>query len=132
MIQHQTLQTIHPLIVWKSVRRIAIEILRVKGSHMHSNHFLFVACQISFFENVAAMTLQYLDSLVQRDDMAKSQFFRGLYKVMSKLPKVSSFLQICFSKFSISLSRCFEEPTRYLGLMVNPPNSTSRSNLAEV
>lgn len=44
--------------------------------------------QISFFENVAAMTLQYLDSLVQRDDMAKSQFFRGLYKVMSKLPKV--------------------------------------------
>jgi len=43
--------------------------------------------KISFFENVAAMTLQYLDSLVQRDDMAKSQFFRGLYKVMSKLPK---------------------------------------------
>ena len=42
------------------------------------------------------MTLQYLDSLVQRDDMAKSQFFRGLYKVMSKLPKVSSFLQIYF------------------------------------
>ena len=44
--------------------------------------------QISFFENVAAMTLQYLDSLVQRDEMTKSQFFRGLYKVMSKLPKV--------------------------------------------
>ncbi|KAL9955264.1 hypothetical protein ACROYT_G036562 [Oculina patagonica] len=43
--------------------------------------------KISFFENVAAMTLQYLDSLVQRDEMAKSQFFRGLYKVMSKLPK---------------------------------------------
>lgn len=43
--------------------------------------------KISFFENVAAMTLQYLDSLMQRDEMAKSQFFRGLYKVMSKLPK---------------------------------------------
>ena len=51
-------------------------------------HFVF---QISFFENVAAMTLQYLDSLVQRDEMAKSQFFRGLYKVMSKLPKVKDF-----------------------------------------
>ena len=74
---------------------------------MYSNHFLFVACQISFFENVAAMTLQYLDSLVQRDDMAKSQFFRGLYKVMSKLPKVSSFLQIYFSKFSISFIAVF-------------------------
>jgi len=46
-----------------------------------------VMSKISFFENVAAMTLQYLDSLMQRDEMAKSQFFRGLYKVMSKLPK---------------------------------------------
>ena len=51
-------------------------------------YILMFVFQISFFENVAAMTLQYLDSLVQRDDMAKSQFFRGLYKVMSKLPKV--------------------------------------------
>ena len=74
---------------------------------MHSNHFLFVTCQISFFENVAAMTLQYLDSLVQRDDMAKSQFFRGLYKIMSKLPKVSSFLQTYFSKFFISFIAVF-------------------------
>ncbi|KXJ26994.1 SCY1-like protein 2 [Exaiptasia diaphana] len=43
--------------------------------------------KISYFENVAALTLQYLDSLMQRDDMAKAQFFKSLYKIMSKLPK---------------------------------------------
>ncbi|EDO42744.1 predicted protein, partial [Nematostella vectensis] len=43
--------------------------------------------KIPFFENVAALTLQYLDSLMQRDDVAKTQFFKSLYKVMPKLPR---------------------------------------------
>eukprot|EP00794_Sanderia_malayensis_P017951 gene17951-19746_t len=33
------------------------------------------------------MTLKYLHSLVQRDDMTKSQFFKNLHRVISKLPK---------------------------------------------
>lgn len=48
----------------------------------------FVYFQHEFFDDVAAMTLKYLHSLVQRDDMTKSQFFKGLHRVLSKLPKV--------------------------------------------
>ncbi|XP_065070532.1 SCY1-like protein 2 [Rhopilema esculentum] len=40
-----------------------------------------------FFDDVAAMTLKYLHTLVQRDDMTKSQFFKSLHRVLSKLPK---------------------------------------------
>lgn len=39
-----------------------------------------------FFDNVAAMTLKYLESLVQRDDVTKSQFFKNLHHVLDKLP----------------------------------------------
>ncbi|XP_066927614.1 SCY1-like protein 2 [Clytia hemisphaerica] len=39
-----------------------------------------------FFDDVAAMTLKYLDSLVQRDDVTKSQFFKNLHHVLDKLP----------------------------------------------
>jgi len=39
------------------------------------------------FDDVAAMTLKYLHTLVQRDDMTKSQFFKGLHRVLPKLPK---------------------------------------------
>ena len=34
------------------------------------------------------MTLQYMDSLFQRDNLEKSQFFKGLPKIISKMPKV--------------------------------------------
>ncbi|XP_062471448.1 SCY1-like protein 2 isoform X3 [Pezoporus occidentalis] len=43
--------------------------------------------QIPFFDDVGAMTLQYFDSLFQRDNLQKSQFFKGLPKVLPKLPK---------------------------------------------
>lgn len=36
------------------------------------------------------MTLQYLDMLVQKDNLQKSQFFKGLAKVIDKLPIVSN------------------------------------------
>ncbi|KAL7982510.1 hypothetical protein Chor_010108 [Crotalus horridus] len=43
--------------------------------------------KIPFFSDVGAMTLQYFDSLFQRDNLQKSQFFKGLPKVLPKLPK---------------------------------------------
>ena len=45
--------------------------------------------QIVYFEDVGVITLQYLDMLVQRDNLQKSQFFKGLSKVIEKLPLVS-------------------------------------------
>ncbi|XP_059367433.1 SCY1-like protein 2 [Carassius carassius] len=43
--------------------------------------------KIPFFDDVGAMTLQYLDSLFQRDNLQKSQFYKSLPKVLPKLPK---------------------------------------------
>ncbi|XP_058481774.1 SCY1-like protein 2 isoform X1 [Solea solea] len=43
--------------------------------------------KMPFFDDVGAMTLQYFDSLFQRDNLQKSQFFKGLPKVLPKLPK---------------------------------------------
>lgn len=43
--------------------------------------------KITYFDNVAAQTLHYLDTLMQRDNMTKSQFFKSLYKIISMLPK---------------------------------------------
>ena len=43
--------------------------------------------KLPYFNDVAVQTLQYLDSLVQRDLIQRSQFFRGLPKVIDKLPK---------------------------------------------
>jgi len=48
-----------------------------------------VVLQIPYFEDVGVITLQYLDMLVQRDNLQKSQFFKGLPKVIEKLPLVS-------------------------------------------
>jgi len=35
------------------------------------------------------MTLQYMDSLFQQDNLQKSKFFKGLPKIILKLPKVN-------------------------------------------
>ncbi|KAJ3612211.1 hypothetical protein NHX12_020487 [Muraenolepis orangiensis] len=43
--------------------------------------------KIPFFDDVGAMTLHYFDSLFQRDNLQKSQFFKGLPKILPKLPK---------------------------------------------
>uniref|UniRef100_A0A3Q1AX17 Protein kinase domain-containing protein n=1 Tax=Amphiprion ocellaris TaxID=80972 RepID=A0A3Q1AX17_AMPOC len=43
--------------------------------------------KIPFFDDVGAVTLQYFDSLFQRDNLQKSQFYKGLPKVLPKLPK---------------------------------------------
>ena len=51
---------------------------------------LLLLSQIPFFEDVGVMTLTYLDLLVQKDNLQKSQFFKGLPKVVGKLPKVIS------------------------------------------
>ncbi|KAG7320235.1 hypothetical protein KOW79_016088 [Hemibagrus wyckioides] len=43
--------------------------------------------KIPFFDDVGAVTLQYFDSLFQRDNLQKSQFYKGLPKILPKLPK---------------------------------------------
>ncbi|OCT87626.1 hypothetical protein XELAEV_18021323mg [Xenopus laevis] len=43
--------------------------------------------KIPFFDDVGVVTLQYFDSLFQRDNLQKSQFFKELPKVLQKLPK---------------------------------------------
>lgn len=52
--------------------------------------FVCVFFQIPFFDDVGAVTLQYFDSLFQRDNLQKSQFYKGLPKVLPKLPKVNA------------------------------------------
>ncbi|KAG7271860.1 hypothetical protein CRUP_028232 [Coryphaenoides rupestris] len=53
----------------------------------HVKMLLSVTPNVPFFDDVGAMTLQYFDSLFQRDNLQKSQFFKGLPKVLPKLPK---------------------------------------------
>ncbi|XP_064794976.1 SCY1-like protein 2 isoform X2 [Oncorhynchus masou masou] len=43
--------------------------------------------KIPFFDDVGAVTLAYFDSLFQRDNLQKSQFYKNLPKVLPKLPK---------------------------------------------
>lgn len=51
---------------------------------------LLFGLQIPFFDDVGAVTLQYFDTLFQRDNLQKSQFYKGLPKVLPKLPKVKN------------------------------------------
>ncbi|XP_059155505.1 SCY1-like protein 2 isoform X2 [Physella acuta] len=43
--------------------------------------------KIPFFEDMACIALQYMDTLYQRENMEKSNFFKGLPKVIEHLPK---------------------------------------------
>jgi len=67
----------------------------------HEQRLIFTVCdkeltllfnifflQIPFFDDVGAITLQYFDSLFQRDNLQKSQFYKSLPKILPKLPKV--------------------------------------------
>lgn len=47
-----------------------------------------VILQAPFFDDAAVVTLQYLDTLVQKDEMQKSQFFKSLHRILPKMPKV--------------------------------------------
>ncbi|XP_064634954.1 SCY1-like protein 2 [Lineus longissimus] len=58
--------------------------------------------KIPFFEDVGVVTLLYLDSLIQRDNLQKSQFFKGLPKVLEKMPArvcTQRILPALFSEF---------------------------------
>nr|KAG5685486.1 hypothetical protein BaRGS_003379 [Batillaria attramentaria] len=44
--------------------------------------------KVPFFEDMGCVTLQYIDSLFQRENIEKSNFFKGLPKVITKLPKI--------------------------------------------
>ncbi|XP_078482866.1 SCY1-like protein 2 [Ciona intestinalis] len=43
--------------------------------------------KLPFFEHVGVKTLQYLDTLLQQENLQKSQFFKGLPKVLPQLPR---------------------------------------------
>ncbi|KAJ8007184.1 hypothetical protein DPEC_G00114900 [Dallia pectoralis] len=43
--------------------------------------------KIPFFDDVGTVTLAYFDSLIQRDNLQKSQFYKNLPAVLPKLPK---------------------------------------------
>ncbi|XP_054707393.1 SCY1-like protein 2 [Uloborus diversus] len=47
----------------------------------------FQTSKLSMFEDVGVKTLQYLDSLYQWDNFQKSQFYKGLPQIISKMPK---------------------------------------------
>jgi len=51
---------------------------------------LFFDFQLPFFEHVGVKTLLYLDTLLQRENLQKSQFFKGLPKILPQMPKVIS------------------------------------------
>lgn len=42
--------------------------------------------QIPFFDDVGVKTLNYLDSLLQWDNLQKSKFYKGLAEALNKLP----------------------------------------------
>lgn len=58
-------------------------------AYVYSMYLMFF--QIPFFDDVGAVTLQYFDTLFQRDNLQKSQFYKGLPKVLPQLPKVNAF-----------------------------------------
>lgn len=51
-------------------------------------------CQVDFFDDVGSVTLQFMDTLFQRDNLQKSEFFRGLPKILKNLPKVQCVLSV--------------------------------------
>lgn len=87
-------------------------------THRSDSTLLFLPnIQIPFFDDVGAVTLQYFDSLFQRDNLQKSQFYKGLPKVLPKLPKVKGFFyKICkasFRFFSLILLLCHQRVVVY-------------------
>lgn len=43
--------------------------------------------QIPYFDDIGIKTLTYLDSLLQWDNLQKSQFYKGLPEALKKLPQ---------------------------------------------
>ncbi|XP_031697245.1 SCY1-like protein 2 [Anarrhichthys ocellatus] len=60
-----------------------IDVTREEGKKSNADQIT----KIPFFDDVGAVTLQYFDSLFQRDNLQKSQFYKSLPKVLPKLPK---------------------------------------------
>ena len=71
----------HPTLICNIYLYLYLNVLR-------NVNIFYLVFQATFFDNVAAQTLHYLDTLMQRDNMTKSQFFKSLYKIISMLPKV--------------------------------------------
>lgn len=64
-------------------------------------HVICISFQVPYFEELGCVTLRYLDTLFQRENIEKSNFFKGLPKVVAKLPKVEILIFILFFAFSL-------------------------------
>lgn len=60
--------------------------------------------KVPFFEDVGCVTLQYMDTLFQRQNIEKSNFFKGLPKVIAKLPKRVSLQRILPALFKEAMN----------------------------
>ncbi|XP_076472048.1 SCY1-like protein 2 [Babylonia areolata] len=60
--------------------------------------------KVPFFEDVGCVTLQFMDTLFQRQNMEKSSFFKGLPKVIAKLPKRVNLQRILPALFKEALN----------------------------
>lgn len=56
--------------------------------------------KIPFFEDVGAMALHFLDTLFQKDNLARSKFYRGLPAIIKKLPK-----RVCLQRVLTCLAK---------------------------
>lgn len=61
--------------------------------------------KIPYFEDVGVKTLNYLDSLLQWDNLQKSQFYKGLPEALSKLPH-----RVCLQRVLPCLVRDLQQP----------------------
>lgn len=76
-------------ITWMICQRVKIYCSSITLNHFHDNQLhILDYFQIPYFEDVGSMTLQFMDTLFQRDNLQKSHFFKGLPKIIEKLPKV--------------------------------------------
>lgn len=82
--------------------------------------------QINFFEDVAVKTLNYLDSLLQWDNFQKSQFYKGLPEVLSKLPH-----RVQLQRVLPSLTRDLAQPTMIPFILPSILNIAENSSESE-
>lgn len=62
---------------------------------MNNIYYWGFLLQIGHFDDMSVMTLVYLDSLVQRDNLQKSQYFKSLPNIAKQLPLVRVGDRVC-------------------------------------
>uniref|UniRef100_A0A1I8F9R0 Protein kinase domain-containing protein n=1 Tax=Macrostomum lignano TaxID=282301 RepID=A0A1I8F9R0_9PLAT len=65
--------------------------------------------RIVFFEDSGVSALQFMDNLFQLDNLAKSQFYKGLAQISANLPMIS---MICVQNIKILIEKCPTDDTK--------------------